>query len=607
MGRTTTDDRPLTSIELIRARAAAEPDVAATFHRHESGSWMATSWIQLWREIGRAAAAFRSVGLRRGDRLAIMSRTCREWQVAEFAAALVGAVVVGVDTHAAPDQIAYVLDRSGASGLVADNSTTLGKVPQRMLERLSFVLVVSPGTALESARRQWSWTEVVAQVAAGDAELAAAASIDPDDTAVLIFTSGTTGQPKGIEYTHRQVMTACWTMVDAYAALANGRLVCWLPMAALFQRMMNLVGFAHQSVTYFVEDPRDIVARLPEIRPTALTSVPRFYERVHSGIREQLGRQRGWKRSLADAALAAGDRRSRLERQGRPVPFLLRARHTVLDALVLRKIRGALGGEIKALISGSAALPVWLAEFFFSLGLPVLEAYGVTENPLPIAGNRPGDFRVGSVGKPFAGNHVRLSADGEVLVKGTTLFSGYSGEPFPIDRFTDDGYYRTGDYGRFDEDGYLYLTGRVADIIKTSGGRRISPAAVESAYAQSPLVEQMVVFGTNRPHLCALIVPDWQRVKTGIGVAADDGSAPLTRTQLERARALVRAEIDRLGTSLSTYERVRRFALLEQPFSIDRGELTPTLKLRRPHIEKAYESVIDGLYREDSALAAARS
>ena len=583
----TTEPRPLTSVGLVRQLAAASPSRVATFHRNLTGNWVPTTWEALWTEVQLAAAALRRLGLEPGERLAIMSHTCREWQIAELGAALAGAAVVGVDAHGSAAQAAFVLERADAVALVADTQATLEKLGPETLQHFKFVLLFEPAQRPIAAP---AWAEALASVE-GDRS-PTAPDPTPDDPAVVIFTSGTTGEPKGIEYSHRQVMTACWAMVDAYAAIA-GRLVCWLPMSALFQRMMNLVGFGNGSITYFVEDPREIVSLLPQIRPTALTSVPRFYEKVHDGIRDQLDRQRGPAKALASAALRVGNRWSRARRAGERPGLWLRVQHTALDALVLRKIRAALGGEIKGLVSGSAALPVWLIDFFFSLGLPLLEAYGVTENPLPVAGNRPEVFRVGSVGKPFVGNDVRISDEGEVLVKGPTMFQGYAGEAPASNRFTADGYYRTGDYGHFDPDGYLYLTGRVSDIIKTSTGRRIGPVRIEAIYGQSRYIDQIVVVGHNRLHLAALIFPNWPAVE-----------AALAASGAETAPDLIRRDLDLLGSSLASYELVRTFAFLPEPLSIEKGELTATLKLRRNHIEALHREVIDRMYARHVAQAA---
>lgn len=581
------DVRPLTAVGLIQARAAAKPDEVSSWYRREA-TWVPVTCVEEWLDVRRAAAALRGLGLRAGDRLAIMSRTCREWQIAEFGAQLIGAVVVGVDAHAAPDQAAAIVAGAGAVALLADTEQTLARLSPDIRDTMRFVSLFRPqGT---TAGRTTAWSDVVgsARALAGDCPLP-----EPEAAAVVIHTSGTTGAPKAIVYTHRQVMTAAWAMIDAYRDLADGRLVCWLPMAPLFQRMMNLVGCGHRSAIYYVEDPRELIARLPEIRPTALTSVPRFYEKLHDGIREQLRARPTWLRNLANRALADGLARWQLVRNGRPLPVGLRLRHALLDFVVLRKMRRVLGGSIRALISGSAGMAPWLLDFYYALGLPVLEAYGVSESPIPVAGNTPGVVRVGSVGQPFPQNTVRISSEGEVLVKGPALFRGYEGGVSGRDPFTPDGFYRTGDQGHLDDDGFLFLTGRLSDVIKTSSGRQVSPARIESLLMQSPFIEQIVVVGHNRPHLGALVVLNQAAITAACGVGAG----------LAAAKSTVCADMDRLSASLPSYERPRVVAILPRPLDVEHGELTPTLKLRRARIEALHRSLIDEMFAESTPLA----
>jgi long-chain acyl-CoA synthetase len=534
----------------------------------------------LWQEVNRAAALFGGYGLAQGERLAIHARTCREWQVAELGANLAGAAVVGIDRQASDEQVAWTLEHGPVTGLLVEQSSSLARIPSNIRGRLRFVLRLD--TLLETL------------AAVGDDGASVKPSPAPDMPAMLIYTSGTTGPPKGIEYTHAQLMTACWTILDGFPHFEHGRFVCWLPMSALFQRMMNLTAIASGSVTYFVEDPREIVSRLPEIRPTVFTSVPRFYEKVHDGIQEQLARHTGTRRRLIQAALAAGTEWS-LKGGTRP-DWTLRLRHRIFDRLVLRRLRDVMGGKICWMISGSAATPIWVLEFFQRIGLVVLEAYGVTENPIPIAANRPDTYRFGSVGKPFSMNDVRIAEDGEVLVKGPTLFRGYVGERDPREHFTTDGYYRTGDYGHFDSDGFLYLRGRASEIIKTSTGRRVSPSTIEGVYRQSRYVDQIVIVGNNRPFLAALIAVNQPAVRA----ALDRLSLPIPPGDGLQSSSHVTDLIDRdlaaLGRKLARHERIRAFTVLSKPLSTETGELTVTLKLRRERIEALHTDAIDKMY-----------
>jgi long-chain acyl-CoA synthetase len=275
----------------------------------------------------------------------------------------------------------------------------------------------------------------------------------------------------------------------------------------------------------------------------------------------------------------------------------LRIRHAILDRLVLRRIRAAMGGEIQWMVTGSAAAPVWLLEFFQSIGLLVLEAYGISENPVPIAANRSDAYRFGSVGRPFRLNQVRLSADGEVLVKGPALFRGYVDEGMPANRVTADGFYRTGDYGRLDSDGFLYLIGRGAEILKTSGGRRIAPTAIEGLYRQSRYIDQIVVVGNERPYLAALVT---------LNVGSDKPD-PERNVVLQDLVGRVVHDVAQLGQRLAPHEQIRAVAVLSAPLTVESGELTAGLKLRRDRIEARYAGLIDALYHRGVADASTES
>jgi long-chain acyl-CoA synthetase len=400
----------------------------------------------------------------------------------------------------------------------------------------------------------------------------------PDDVATIVHTSGTTGVPKAIPHTHRRLCVAVEALLDVFADIGEGsRLVSWLPMSGLFQRMVNLCACARGATTWFVDDPREIMARVAEIEPHIFIGVPRFYEKLDRGIAARIDRAAPIQRRLVRWGLAAGERFARARRGGVQSDALASARHRIADRLVLRRIRSVMGGNIRYLISGSAPMPLWLLERFDAVGLPILEAYGVSEDTVPVAANRPERQRFGSVGEPLPGNEVRIGDDGEIEVRGAGLFDGYLGRNAAASGIGPDGYYRTGDTGRFDDDGYLYLSGRRADAFKLSTGRWIEPAEIEAVYRRIDYVDQFVVVGRHRASPAALVVVDPQR------------TTPI-------ARARVADDLAAAGTALAPYQRITRFELLPGPLTIDNDELTPSLKLRRGVIEARYADVIDRLY-----------
>jgi long-chain acyl-CoA synthetase len=507
-------------------------------------------------------------------------------------------VIVGIDAHAAPEQVARALEHSEAAGLVVDTPSNLEKVPPPHRERLRFILLLDqPREHSPGARVRW-WRD--AQLSAPRRDPASRWE-EPTarDPAALVYTSGTTGEPKGIEYTHGQLMMACRSILEEFPGLGKANTVlCWLPMGPLFQRMMNLVASASGATTCFVEDPREIMERIREVKPTVFVAVPRFYEKLHEGIQARLCGQPRWQQRLVEAAMRAGLERSRRQRTGDVIPPALRIRHALLDRLVLRQIRAVMGGRIKWMISGSAPMAPWLLEFFHGVGLLVLEAYGLSENPVPIAANRPHAYRFGSVGRPFRMNELRIAEDGELLVKGPGVFRAYYREGRPADRFTPDGYYHTGDFARLDEDGFLFLVGRKSEIIKTSTGRRISPAQVEAVYRRSPYLDEVVVVGNSRKHLAALVTLNAPAVQTVLERAGIRLPSRIELATLPFVRELIGRELVQHGRTLSAHEQVRAFEILPEPLSIAAGELTTTLKPRRDQIEARHRELIERLYDE---------
>ena len=588
-------DRPDNIPAALRFRAEHDPGRIATRHRDVSGAWVPTTWAELRESVSRLAATFRARGVGKGDRVAIFARTSREWQLSELAALTVGAAVVGIEPHLPPAQAQWVLEHSEATALVVDRVEATEGLALDQARGVPLKLLLAFGAAGAAAARRdvMTWNDAMAA--------------DPDETfpdpdadapATLIYTSGTTGAPKGIEYTHRQLLIGCRAILEEFDDLTGGeRTICWLPMAFLFQRMMNLVACALGAETYFVDDPREITDHLREVQPTIFVGVPRFYEKLYQGIQLSLAQQPRWKRRVVNAALRAGASHAQARRSGRVAAWPARARHAVFDRLVLRSLRAPVCGRVRWMISGSAPMPVWLLEFFEAIGLLVLEAYGLSENTVPVAVNRPRAYRFGTVGRPMRANDVRFADDGEVLVNGPGLFSGYFREGRPDDRFTPDGYYRTGDCGVVDTDGFVSLVGRKSEIIKTSTGRRVGPAGIEAVYRQSTYFDHVIVVGNNRPHLAGLITLNVSAVELalrqrGARVSGSDKLAAMPFVQ-----ELVQGELDRCGAALSAHDRIRAFRILDKPLTMAEGELTPTLKFRRDQIDHRYRALIDELYR----------
>lgn len=505
-----------------------------------------------------------SLGLAPGDRLAIVARNSLEWEITHYAALLARAIVIGLDTHDTNERLQKVLRHASVNAIVVENDTVLAKL----------------GTLADSAKFVVELSQITQSIANPSETAAKATFPRRDDPATLIYTSGTTGEPKGILYNHGQLALACESIIDALPKMPpDARVVCWLPLSNLFQRVMNLCAIASGASIYMVADPLKVLDFVGEIKPDVFIGVPRFYEKLALGIKAKLAAERGAKAAIANRALAIGERYATAKRSGLSPGLTLELRHRLADKLVLNKLRGLLGDRLQYLISGSAPIPKWILDFFHSFGWPVLEAYGLSENIIPVAMNTPNAFKFGSVGKIMRQNEIRIADDGELLVKGPGMFAGYYGDPESFARVSENGFYRTGDFGQIDSDGFIKLTGRKSEIIKTTAGRRIALPPIESALRELPWVDHAVVFGSGRKCLVALLT-----------LNQDSGKA-------SNSRQLQSEIVEHIKNKLSRQEQPAAALLLRKPFSIDGGELTPNLKLRRAEIERKHGVLIDQLFQ----------
>lgn len=566
------------------------------FFYQQDGAWISINWRDFHRRAEKLARSLAGVGLVPGDHVGILAPTGLAWELLHHAVQIAGGVVVGLEPHDTGERLQYIADHAQLRLLAVQDEKLLGKLSPSQISGLRAVAMV------ECSNQRGSGGNIVALSALEEAEPVPRCMPDvvPNAAATLIYTSGTTGQPKGILYRHEQVVLAVRAIARAYPSITVGsRFVCWLPLSNLFQRIMNLAAMSVGGTTYLVGNPLTVMQALPAARPEVFIGVPRFYEKLHEGILQQIARMPPWMRSVVNSALAVGDRVARQRRAG-STPFVGTAlMHRLADLLVLRKLRAVMGGRTRFMITGSAPTPVRLLEFFDAIGLPLYEAYGLSENVVPMALNRPHECKLGTVGKPLGENSMRIADDGELLVKGKGVFEGYWKDPRP-DLFTGDGFYRTGDYATIDSGGFLQLIGRKSEIFKTSTGRRVSPISIEAALQEVASIDRAVVVGSGRKCLAAILSlrqdgPEESTAKDG-GMPAGAKSGSVSAIPPSLAPALERA-VQRL----SPHERPAGFLLVERAFSIERGELTSNLKLRRQAIERNFASDLEGLYRQIDA------
>ncbi|HEX8163323.1 MAG TPA: long-chain fatty acid--CoA ligase [Pyrinomonadaceae bacterium] len=588
----------------------AKPDA---LNYKSGGEWRRVSGAEFVRRVRAVALGLRSLGVRRGDRVALLSENRPEWSLADLAILSLGAVNVPVYTTQAVEQVRYILSDSQARVLLVSNRRTFrharAGVEASGVERIVFFDADSASeaegaTTLEEVERAGA-AEDSREPAAFD-ELADA--LQPEDLATIIYTSGTTGEPKGVMLTHRNFVSNVYAITSALPIRTTDVSLSVLPLSHIFERAVFYVFCWNGVAVHYAPSVEQLAEYLKDVRPTVMTAVPRMFEKVYHRIVKKGTTERGWRRRLFEWALEVGRRHAQtLDRRER-VPPLLDLQQDVASRLVFSKWREGVGGRLRFFVSGGAPLSPALSHSFFAAGIPILQGYGMTETCITSA-NRPEDNKVGSVGLPFPGVEMRIGTDDEILVRGPNVMPGYFNKPEETRAvFTEDGWFKTGDVGFEDEHGHFFITDRMKELFKLSNGKYVAPQQIESLIKQSSLVNQVVVVGAGRKQPAALVVPDWEALQSALaeGAGANGARQPgrTDRAALARDPAtvrLVQREVAQLTSTLHDYERVRRVALLAEEFSIDGGEMTPTLKIKRRVVDEKFGARIEELYDDAAA------
>jgi long-chain acyl-CoA synthetase len=542
------------------------------------------------------------LGANEGDRVALLSENRPEWSITDLAILSLGAINVPIYTTQAVEQVRYILEDSGTrllfvSGRKVYRHARAGINGLAGLEGLVFF----DTEAAEGIENAISLAELEERGRERErldpsAYEALLSKGGPDDLATIIYTSGTTGEPKGVMLTHENFISNVLSIADTLPVTNADTALSVLPLSHIFERTAFYLFCTVGVSVYYSASFDQVGEHLREVRPTIMTAVPRLFEKVFQRIVKKGTSAGGWKSKVFMRALAVGQRYAELKDKRERVPPLLEIQQALASRVVFKKWREGVGGRLRYFVSGGAAISPALSYAFNAAGLQILQGYGMTETCI-VSANRPDDNRVGSVGLPFPGIEVRIAEDGEILVRGPNVMRGYYKHPDATQEVLRDGWFATGDVGRMDEDGHLHITDRKKDLFKLSNGKYIAPQLIESLIKQSELVSQVVVLGTGRKHPVALIVPDWEALRQSL--SAEEAAGPKTHAEWSRhapAVKLVQREVNGLTASLADYERVRRVALLPDDFSIDGGELTPTLKVKRRIVEEKYEPLINELY-----------
>ncbi|MFD5317308.1 AMP-dependent synthetase/ligase [Streptomyces sp. NPDC127098] len=581
--------------DVPRGNAERVPDLAVLARRRDDGGWDDVSASAFHAEVRAVAKGLLASGVRPGDRVGLLSRTRYEWTLLDFAIWTAGAVSVPVYETSSAEQAAWNLADSGAVAVVVESRDHLATVTA-LTDRLPELRTVwcldpdeGPGaiTALRAAG---------ADVPDGDLD-AATATVTPDSPATIVYTSGTTGRPKGCLLTHRAFLTVSGNALARLGPLfrsGQGSLLLFLPLAHVFARMVQVATQLAPIRLGHVPDVTTLTDDLASFRPTIVLGVPRVFEKVYNAARtkaEEEGKGR-----VFDRAAHTAERYSRALDTPRGPGAALGLTHRLFDTLVYRRLRAALGGRATHAISGGAPLGDRLGHFFRGVGFTVLEGYGLTETCAPTAFNPADAPRIGTVGPPVPGTLMRIADDGEILVRGDHLFRGYWNNEAATREAMADGWFHTGDLGSLDADGYLTVTGRKREILVTAGGKNVAPAVIEDRVRAHALIAECLVVGDGRPYVAALITLDDEFLPRW---AADHGLGDLPREELlrrEELRAAVQEAVDDGNAAVSRAESIRRFHVLPGQFTESAGHVTPSLKLRRHVVTKDFAREIDDLY-----------
>ncbi|HUR86355.1 MAG TPA: long-chain fatty acid--CoA ligase [Solirubrobacteraceae bacterium] len=563
----------------------------------DKGDWKRISYPALGYGVRQIASGLMALGVQAGDRVAILSDTRAEWTLADFGVLCAGAVVVPVYQTNSPEECRYVLEHSGAKAIFCENEEQLVKLREIRAElpALRHVIVfegpAEDALSLEDLRDHAAKTS--------EEELAErSGAVAPDDLATIVYTSGTTGPPKGCILTHAN-LCAVVVMVRDRLEVTPGDDVTYifLPLAHVLTRLVQFFNIdAGAELAYWRRDPKLIVADVAETKPTHLPSVPRIFEKIHTTATARVEASGGLKLKLFHWAFGVGRKARCIVRQGRPPGALMQKKLAVADALVLSKVRALFGGKLQLAITGAAPIDPEILEFFDAAGVLVLEGYGMTETSAVATLNTPAEHRFGTVGRPVPGCEVRIADDGEILMRGPNIFTGYYKDTASTRATVRDGWLRSGDLGELDDDGYLRITGRKKDLIITSSGKNISPSNLESALAQSRWISRAVVYGDRRSYLTALLTLDADEAPAlaeKVGATGGDLAAlatdPAVRAELQKA-------VDATNKRFARIEQIKRFAVLERDLSQEEDELTPTLKVKRSVVYERYADVFADLY-----------
>ncbi len=569
-----------------------------------NGKFVGITYQQFKEETENFAYGLLKMGIRKDDKIAIISENRPEWIYFDMAVLGIGAINVPLYPSLTADSIEFILNNSETKIIVVSNKFHLNKIlkVKNKCHSLQKIIILNDEDLLNKDDFITSFKEIqkAGQIyKSQQPELfkEKLLHVNENDLASIIYTSGTTGEPKGVMLTHKNIFSNVAAALECIPISENDVFLSFLPLCHIFERMAGYyTGFSAGGTICFSESIEAISQNMQILKPTLMTSVPRLFERVYSKIIKNAENLPKTKKKLFDWALNVGYKYGEAKRLGR-VPVTLITQYKLADKLVLHKIRDSFGGRLRFFISGGAALPKELAAFFYTFGIQIIEGYGLTESSPVIALNRLDDFKFGTVGKALPGVEIKIASDGEILARGPNIMQGYYKNKKETDEVLKDGWLHTGDIGVFDSDGFLKITDRKKHLFKTSNGKYVAPTPIENLFLCSKYIDQFVLIGDRRTYLSALIVPDFEALKEYADSHNISYSNVEELTKVPEIYKMMESELSKFQKKLANYERVRKFTLLEKPFTLEEGEVTPSMKIRRKVIEQRYKNLIESMYQ----------
>ena len=598
-------NEPRTLPELfIQASDKNKLSDALNFKR--DGEWLSISSEEMISRIENVAIGLHSLGLRSGDKVAILAANSPEWTITDAGCQFAGVIDVPIYTTLAPQPVQYILNDSGSRFLFLDTRDAYDRIAEILPECTAIEKIIffdSPPPDLDHVISLAELESAGAEIRGENPKLLSEIrrSMKLEDVATLIYTSGTTGEPKGVMLTHSNILSNVIDAGEKYDFSPHDVCLSVLPLTHVFERSaMYLYIFNGMSV-YYAESVEKVPENLKEVRPTIFVGVPRIFEKVYAKAKLAAALSGGLKEKIFDWAIEVAKEFAMTQDNGVEPSLWLRLKHAIADRVVFNKLRAFFGGRLRACITGGASLPDEIFLIFTGAGIAIMQGYGLTETSPVITSSNPQAVKLGTVGRPIHNVQVRIASDGEVEAHGPGVMLGYYNKPDATrDVFTDDGWFKTGDIGEIDSDGFLRITDRKKELFKTSGGKYIAPSPIEQMIRSSRFVSQAVLIGNERKFASALIVPNFEMLESYVKLKNLGAKSPTEMCSHPRILDLIERQVAAATSGLSRFETVKKIALLDKELSVEGGEMTPTLKIKRRVVEQKYKDVIERMYSEAS-------